>query len=89
MAPVCRDVRRRTGKTVLKKALLSQKKIPEERRDPTKIAPSWESGGKTNVNGKREIAARGNERASLFWYQCIGWLIDDWVRLWLSLLFCF
>jgi hypothetical protein len=58
MAPVCRDVRRRTGKTVLKKALLSQKKIPEERRDPTKIAPSWESGGKpTSTASERSLPA--------------------------------
>jgi hypothetical protein len=76
-------------KLFLKKALLSQKKIPEERRDPAKIAPSWESGGKpTSTASKREIATRGNGRASLFWYQCIGWLIGDWVRLPVSLLFC-
>jgi hypothetical protein len=57
MAPVCRDVRRRTGKTVLKKASYA-KKIPKERRDPAKIAPSWESGGKpTSTASERSLPA--------------------------------
>jgi hypothetical protein len=50
------------------------KKPPSVKKDPRGEARSSQDRAvlgirrKTNVNSKQEIAARGNERASLFWY---------------------